>query len=152
MLSPVNVVTRVYMSSINTIGFCFVVTALVVLAVPVNAQTSGQFKVTVDLRSANTTTGPCINGSKVSVSGGKVTTVCATATGLVTDSEVDDKDYPSLPRDSGTYLFIYLANVDLLGTKLEKARMDTYGPIGSVTTWRLVHLPYLSYAEMQIGW
>jgi hypothetical protein len=147
-----NVEPRVFFYSISAIGFCLAVNAMAVLAAPVNAQATGQFRVTVNLQPANSNNRSCISGSKVSAIGAMGTTTCATATGLVTDLEVDDKDSPSLPRDNGTYLFIYLANVDLLGTKLEKARMDNYGPIGSVTTWRLVHLPYLNYAEMQIGW
>jgi hypothetical protein len=152
MLLAVNKVTRIYMSLINTFGFCFVVTALAVLAVPVNAQSNGQFKVTVILQSANSTTGPCINGSKVSVSDAKVKTACATATGLVTDKESSEVDYSTLDIDSGVYRFIYLNTVDLLGAISGQTQMGTHNPVGSDTIWRLVHLPYLDYAEMQIGW
>jgi hypothetical protein len=152
MLLTVNVLTRVYMSPINTIGFCFIVAALAVLAVPANAQTSGQFKVTVNLQSANSTTGPCTKGSKVSVSGAKVTTACATATSLVVDKESSEGDYSSLDIDSGVYRFIYLNSVDLLGAISGQTQMGTYNPGGSITTWRLVRLPNLDYAEMQIGW
>jgi hypothetical protein len=118
--------------------------------VPVNAQSNGQFKVTVILQSANSSTGPCINGSKVSVSGAKVTTACAT--GLVADIESSEEDYSALDIDSGVYRFIYLNSVDLLGAISGQTQMGSHNPVESVTTWRLVHLPYLDYAEMQIGW
>jgi hypothetical protein len=154
MFMLANVVIRAFMNSIKIKGFCFVITALAVLAEPINAQSngqeSGQFKVTVNLQSANSTTGPCINGSMVSVFGANVTMTCTT--GLVTSISAIERDYPSMPMNSGAYRFIYLANVESLGAIDVQAKMNSYNPAGSVTTWRLAHLPYLDYVEMQIGW
>jgi hypothetical protein len=145
-----NVVTRVFMNPIKITWFCFVVTALAMLAEPVNAQPNGQFKVTVNLQSANSYTGSCINGSMVSVFGAKMTMACTT--GLVTGISAIEWDYPSMPMNSGAYRFLYLANVESLGAIDAQAQMNSYNPVGLNTTWRLVHLPYLDYAEIQIGW
>jgi hypothetical protein len=135
MFMLAKVVTRAFMNPIKITGFCFVVTALAVLAEPINAQLNGQFKVTVNLQSSKSYMGSCINGSMVSMFGSKVSMACIT--GLT---------------NSGAYGFLYLANVKSLGAIDAQAQMNSYFPVGSLTTWRLVHLSYLNYVEIQIGW
>lgn len=120
-----------------------------VCALPGHAATSGtRFNVTVDLQSGERapTTEFCRTSDAAGAFGATVTVVCST--GAVVDISSGQSGMPWVPMHGGAYrhLFHVTRNGELLGT------VDSYTGLGTVTSWRVVHLDNRDYLELTVGW
>jgi hypothetical protein len=115
------------------------------------AQRSGSFDVKINLLNsggpgATPVTGICRSSNGIGVFGATITVFCST--GTIVKYTGDTSNLPWAPIQGSS--FRYLLNVNSPGGP--SGFIDSYTGVGTVTTWREIHLNHQDYLEMMLHW
>jgi hypothetical protein len=114
------------------------------------AETSSNFNVTVKLGTGTTPpeteTGFCRRTNVPGAFGAAVTVVCST--GAVVEISPGHEGPPVVPMHGGAYRFLTLTS----GAGVMPDSEENFTGLGTVTSWRVVHLSNRDFLELTVRW
>jgi hypothetical protein len=115
------------------------------------AQGSRPFTVTINLLSSDPSGGTansatCRTSSGVGVFGATLTVVCSTGAFVNYSGNSSTLPWTKTPSSAFRYL------IAPYGAGLPLGTIDSYTGVGTITTWRTIHLDHQDYLEMMVHW